>query len=118
MINGTINLPPACYNPPRAVNDIRSIGIPSTAPMFSPTSFTWDYAETCGVTTTTYDPWITATTTDPLIYTTATSSANDTILGAAVNLDNTLTGTTSQMWLPSELAGGSILLPRNHRLHQ
>ncbi len=69
-------------DPPKAINDIRSIGIPSNAPMFN-TTFSWDYAG-CNEAIT-YDPWITTT----------TGTAGNTTFDIPVNQNYGIAGTTT-----------------------
>jgi len=92
--------PPTEPDPPKAIIDIRSIGIPGNAPMFAPTTFTWDVADTITSCETTFDPWVTTdryftTLTDttsatiPLTYTYGIAGGNNTLA-----LDTTAGGTT------------------------
>jgi len=93
-----IYYPPGCYNPPRAILDIRSIGIPSNAPMFIQ-DFTWATQGACVTTCTTIGDYEWATTdgtalTIPLTNTFGTAGAtNLTLATANLTSDNT-TGAT------------------------
>jgi len=90
--------------PPKAINDIRSIGIPSNAPMFN-TSFTWDFSPNA-CETLTYDPWITTTT------------GTGTTLDIPVNQNYGIAGSTT-LSLADNTTGGSTTLPqRVKRLFQ
>ena len=82
--DGCRTYPLPCTLPPKAINDIRSIGIPSNAPMFS-TSFTWDYNESCTTGPVTYDPWIT----------TSTGTSGGTTFDIPVNQNYGIAGSTT-----------------------
>jgi len=70
--------------PPKAINDIRSIGIPSSAPMFN-APYTWEVGDLTLCTPAAYDPWVT---TDRYFATNATT-------GTPINYDTTFGNTTA-----------------------
>jgi len=95
--------PPTCYNPPRAVLDVRSIGIPSNAPMFN--QYTWATEGACVTscdTTTSTGLWTTVTGTyTPLTYTASTSD---------IPLTHTF-GTAGANNLTLDIGTGGTILP-------